>query len=216
MQPKRGSGELTFTEAARRSQIVEAAIETIAELGYAGASFAQIAKRAGLSSPGLISYHFADKDELIGQVVAEVYGTGGTQIRPGADQAGSSVETLCAFVEGSIAFYNSHRAHMRALVQILNGHPQARERWVNQANDAELDGIEQVLARGQRDGEFRDDFLPRVVAVIIRDLLSGALMRLLTTPDLDVATYTRELVMLCRRAVGAPAWNPDTSRSSGA
>lgn len=68
---------------------------------------------------------------------------------------------------------------------------------------------EQVLARGQRDGEFRDDLLPRVVAVLIRDLLSGALQRLLTTPDLDVATYTRELVMFCRRAVG----NPDTPRS---
>jgi AcrR family transcriptional regulator len=205
VQPKRGPGELTFTEAARRRQIVAAAIETIADLGYASASFAQIAKRAGLSSPGLISYHFADKDELIGQVVAEVYSTGGAQVRPHTDQAVSSAETLCAFVEGSIAFYDSHRAHMRALVQILNGHPQARERWVDQANDAELDGIEQVLARGQRDGEFRDDFAPRVVAVIIRDLLSGALLRLLATPDLDIDTYTRELVMVCRHAVCRPA-----------
>lgn len=212
MQPKRGVGELTFTEAARRRQIVVAAIETIAELGYAGASFAQIAKRAGLSSPGLISYHFADKDELIGQVVADIYSTGGAQIRLRADPAVSNADTLLAFVEGSIAFYDSHRAHMRALVQILNGHPQARERWVDQANDAELDGIEQVLARGQRDGEFRDGFVPRVVAVVIRDLLSGALQRLLTTPDLDVATYTGELVMFCRRAVG----NLDTARSSDA
>jgi AcrR family transcriptional regulator len=213
MQPKAGSGELTFTEAARRRQIVAAAIETIAELGYPAASFAQIAKRAGLSSPGLISYHFADKDELIGQVVAEIYGTGGTQIQPHTDQAVSSAETLAAFVQGSVSFYDSHRAHMRALVQILNGHPKARERWVNQANDAELDGIEQVLAQGQRDGEFRDDFSPPVVAVIIRDLLSGALQRLLTTPDLDVATYSCELTMLCRQAVGA---NPATARSTRA
>ncbi|MEU6155652.1 TetR family transcriptional regulator [Actinosynnema sp. NPDC047251] len=35
-------------------------METLAESGYAGASFARIAKRAGLSSPGLLSYHFAD------------------------------------------------------------------------------------------------------------------------------------------------------------
>jgi len=33
----------TFTETARRAQIVQAAIETIAELGYARASYAQIA-----------------------------------------------------------------------------------------------------------------------------------------------------------------------------
>jgi Bacterial regulatory proteins, tetR family len=47
--------ERTFIEAARRNQIVAAAIDTIAEVGYARASFARIAARAGIS-PGLISY----------------------------------------------------------------------------------------------------------------------------------------------------------------
>jgi AcrR family transcriptional regulator len=56
---------LTITERARRAQIVTAAIGTIAELDYAGASFKQIAARAGLSSTGLISYHFAGKQELV-------------------------------------------------------------------------------------------------------------------------------------------------------
>ncbi|CCH32683.1 hypothetical protein ABZ816_37280 [Actinosynnema sp. NPDC047251] len=67
-------------------------------------------------------------------MVAHIYGTGGAQIRPAADQAVSSADTLLAFVAGSIAFYDSHRTQMRALIQILNGHPQARERWVDQAN----------------------------------------------------------------------------------
>jgi AcrR family transcriptional regulator len=43
----------TVTETARRAQIVRAAIDTIAQLGYRNASFAQIARRAGLSSTGL-------------------------------------------------------------------------------------------------------------------------------------------------------------------
>jgi AcrR family transcriptional regulator len=203
MQPKRQSGDLTFTEAARRKQITAAAIETLAELGYARASFAQIAKRAGLSSPGLISYHFANKDELIEQVVAEVYATGGAVVRPHTDAAATAADTLRAFVEGSIAFYDTHRSYMRALMQVLNGHPDARERWFDKPNSAELDGLEEVLARGQRDGEFRE-FPPRAVAVIIRDLLSGALLRLLVTPDLDVAGYTRELVAMCQFAVQKP------------
>jgi AcrR family transcriptional regulator len=63
----------TLTEQARRAQIIAAAMETIAELGYAHASFAQIAKRAGLSSTGLISYHFASKKELDWAVVKEIY-----------------------------------------------------------------------------------------------------------------------------------------------
>jgi AcrR family transcriptional regulator len=40
--------ERSFTAQARRAQIVRAAIETIAELGYGQASFARIAERAGL------------------------------------------------------------------------------------------------------------------------------------------------------------------------
>lgn len=195
-------GELTFTEAARRKQIVAAAIETIAELGYARASFAQIAKRAGLSSPGLISYHFAGKDDLIGQVVADIYATGGAVVRPYGDAAASAAETLRAYLEGSLAFYDTHRFHMRALVQILQGHPEARRRWFDVPNTAELDGLEELLARGQRDGEFRE-FPPRTGALIIRQLLSGALQHLLTEPDLDLAGYTRELVVMCVHAVGA-------------
>jgi AcrR family transcriptional regulator len=194
VQPK---VEPTFTETARRQQIVAAAIETIAELGYARASFARIAERAGLSSPGLISYHFAGKDDLIGQVVADVYATGGAVVMPHGETAR---DALRAYVAGSISFYDTHRTHMKALVQILLGHPEARARWVDAPNAAELAGIEELLARGQRDGEFRE-FPPRTVALIIRQLLSGALQYLLTEPDADLAGYTRELVAVCEHAV---------------
>ena len=40
---------MSFIEKARRTQIVECAIETIAEVGYAQASLGQIAKRAQIS-----------------------------------------------------------------------------------------------------------------------------------------------------------------------
>ena len=208
MQPNPGSSEPTFTEAARRKQIVAAAIETIAELGYARASFAQIARRAGLSSPGLISYHFANKDDLIGQVVAEVYATGGAVVRPHSDGATSAWQALRGYLEGSIAFYDTHRTHMRALVQILQGHPEALGRWVGANNTAELTGLEEVLVRGQRTGEFRE-LDPRTVAVIIRQMLSGALQHLLTQPDLDLAGYTRELVAMCEHAVAMPERRAD-------
>jgi AcrR family transcriptional regulator len=198
----------TFTETARRKQIVAAAIDTIAELGYARASFAQIARRAGLRSPGLISYHFADKDDLIGQVVAEIYAVGGAVVRPHSDGAASAWAALRGYLEGSIAFYDTHRTHMRALVQILQGRPEAVAEGVGARNSAELDGVEEVLVRGQRAGEFRE-FEPRTVAVIIRQMLSGALQQLLTEPDLDLAGYTHELVAMCEHAVAAPRRSAD-------
>ena len=66
----------SVTEAARRRQIVDATISTVAEVGYGRASYAQIARQAGLSSTGLISYHFAGKADLIQAVVAQVVSSG--------------------------------------------------------------------------------------------------------------------------------------------
>ena len=67
MQQGDAASERTFIETARRAQIVAAAIDTIAEVGYARASLVRIASRIGISR-GLISYHFAGKDELIKEV----------------------------------------------------------------------------------------------------------------------------------------------------
>jgi TetR/AcrR family transcriptional repressor of bet genes len=48
----------------RRSNLIAAAIETIAETGFDGAKVRAIALRAGVT-PGLIRYHFSSKDDLL-------------------------------------------------------------------------------------------------------------------------------------------------------
>ena len=63
--------ERTFIEKARRQQIVAAAIDTIAEVGFGQASLARIAERIGISK-GVISYHFEGKDDLMRQVAIEI------------------------------------------------------------------------------------------------------------------------------------------------
>ena len=82
MQPGAAS-ERTFIETARRAQIVAAAIDTLAEVGYARASLGRIAQRIGISR-GLISYHFAGKDELMTEVVREVLEQGTAYMNPGS------------------------------------------------------------------------------------------------------------------------------------
>jgi len=51
-------------EEARRSQLIEVTIDSLAEVGYVGTTLAQIARRAGVS-PGLVSHYFDDKDGLL-------------------------------------------------------------------------------------------------------------------------------------------------------
>ena len=48
----------------RREQLIEVAIDCLAERGFVGSTLAQIAGRAGVS-PGLIAHYFGDKDALL-------------------------------------------------------------------------------------------------------------------------------------------------------
>lgn len=182
----------TFTETARRAQIVEAAIETIAEMGYARASFAQIAKRAGLSSTGLISYHFAGKDELIAQVVTAVYTTMTQFMRQRMEQQSTATGALQTYIRANVAFIASHRTQMKALLDIfLNGgiHYDATTEL------AVTSPVEQILHWGQESGDFRA-FDTRVMASVIQRAVDGLPFLLETAPDLDLDAYAREVVTL--------------------
>jgi AcrR family transcriptional regulator len=109
----------TFTESGRRAQIVRAAIEVIAEAGYAKASFSRIAKHAGLSSTGMISYHFAGKDDLLAACVAEIEQVTGAFMQPRIDAAVGHVAQLRAYVEANVELVGEHPAEVRALIDLV-------------------------------------------------------------------------------------------------
>jgi len=182
----------TFTETARRAQIVAAAIETIAEVGYANATFARIAKRAGLSSTGLISYHFAGKDELIQELVNEVIGAISQFMAERMRPTASASEALRTYIEANVEFIGAHRTQMKALFDIfMNGgvhYDAAREQTV-------VSPIEAILRHGQQDGELRD-FDPVVMATLIQRAVDGLPLLMASTPDLDLAAYAQEVVAL--------------------
>lgn len=51
-------------EDVRRRQLIEATIDSLAEIGFNASTLAQIARRAGVS-PGLVAHYFGDKDGLL-------------------------------------------------------------------------------------------------------------------------------------------------------
>ncbi len=53
-----------LSRAARRQQLIEATIDTIAERGYARTTLTDVANRAGLSH-GLVNFHFETKEKLL-------------------------------------------------------------------------------------------------------------------------------------------------------
>src|SRR5215469_14718341 len=130
----RAAPRATFTNAARRAQIVESAIDTIAELGYAQASFARIARRAGLSSTRLISYHFAEKDDLVREVLATVVGRFTDYVQPRVDAETEPSARLRTALEANIEFMRANRRDVVTLQEIqrnyrtTNGRPVMAQR----------------------------------------------------------------------------------------
>ena len=189
----------TFTEAARRAQIIECAIETIATLGYAQASLAQIAKQAGISK-GVITYYFSSKEELLEQVVTEIYTAAVQAVAPQIAAQPTAQLRLQVYIRSAVDYIGAHRTRMVALLEIAlnfrtaDGKLRYRgtEEWI-------LTALEALLRQGQEEGEFRA-FDLRVMAVTIRRAIDAVAPLLAAHPNLDTDSYARELVTLFDRA----------------
>ncbi|RJO73625.1 TetR family transcriptional regulator [Nocardia panacis] len=186
--------ERTFTENARRAQIVDAAIEVVAEHGYPNTSFAKIAKQAGLSSTGMISYHFNGKNDLIRAVTAEIVRVASEFVTAELDAEAGRAARLRAYFAANLALLDKYPHHQRALSSIVANAG---------AEDPQLFGLldklaefaatqEQWLRDGQRTGEFRDFDVPTMV-LAIRGARDAAIARAIADPNFDTAACAREL-----------------------
>lgn len=196
------SRQRTFTEEARRVQIIACTIDVLAELGYAQTSFARVAERAGISK-SVISYHFASKDELLEQVVKSVYADGARYIRPRIEGQDSPPTMLATFLRSNLEYIRDDGKDIAAVAEIAVN---ARTREGSPRFAAGPDGIEQtpnplqaVLRRGQADGDFAD-FDTRTMAWTIRTLVDSVPRRHALDPEFDFDACIDELVALVDRA----------------
>ena len=203
-----GGRKRTFTEDARRAQLVESAIDAIADLGYARASLAEIAKRAGVSK-GVVSYHFAGKDELVERVVATLYSRAGELIGSQVDRAATSAAALRGYVEANLAFVRADPRGVRVLIEIFAHHRDAKGRphYDAAGNDGLLAHLEGLLLAGQEAGEFRP-FATRPMAMVVRAGIDAAAGQLAADPDFDIDGYTAELLTVLDLATARTPTSP--------
>jgi TetR/AcrR family fatty acid metabolism transcriptional regulator len=193
--PDRG----TFTQTARRAQLVGCAIDALADVGYQQTTVAEVARRAGVSK-GVVTYYFPARDDLVWAVVAAVFASVGEHVgsRFGDVLPGRFVAT---YLEAWVDYYRAHRREMMAIAEIwtsfrdASGRPHLDARTLGQERAL----VEAALAAGQAEGTL-GDFSPRVMAVTLKAALDGLLAQLAMEPDLDLDAYRDELVALFDRA----------------
>ena len=196
---KREARPPTFTQRKRRDQLVDCAIDALAELGFPGTSVAEVARRAGVSK-GVVTYHFAAKDDLMFAAVAEIFDSVKefleTRLR------GTSPERFVAdYINAWVAYYRTRTRYVLAIREIWgnfrddNGH----QHFGPQAVAGELGVVQQVLEYGQANDSL-GKFDARVMAVTIKASLDALLNQFATDPQLDLEAYGAELVTLFERA----------------
>lgn len=206
-----GAGERTFLQLKRRDQLVGCMIDAIAEVGFARASVAEVARRAGVSK-GVVTYHFPAKDDLIRAVIADVLASMSEYLEPrilAADPARFPERFVAPYITGWAGYYRTHAREVLALVRIYNGFRDESGRpSVAAAERAdEVTRVAQVLQRGRARG--LGGFDPKVMASVMKAALDDLLIQFADDPDLDLEAYAAELVAMFERATRpGPAAGP--------
>jgi AcrR family transcriptional regulator len=188
----------SFVSSARRAQIVEAAIDTLAEVGYAKASLARIAARLGISK-GVISYHFAGKDDLIAEIVSDVLQRAWAYIQPRVEAQTTGPEMLRAYIESHFEFMRDNPKQLSAVVEIVRATIAGAKSPFTGDRDGAVHMLAELLTRFQATGDLRADFDPTAMAIAIRAVIDAAPGRL-ADPAFDIDQYAREAVTSFDRA----------------
>ncbi|MGE6514224.1 TetR family transcriptional regulator [Lysinibacillus sphaericus] len=148
----------SFIQEARKQQLIEATIMTLDDIGYVKASLAQIANRASIST-ALISYHFADRQDLIDGTLQALLEQSATYILTKTFESNEPITQLARFIEASIAYQATHPKHNVALLEIVfnprteNGVPYYK--LPDDGDDPLLAALCSVLEAGKIQGDFK-------------------------------------------------------------
>lgn len=151
-----GEEKRTFIASVRRTQIINAAIEVLNDVGYTGASLAKIAQQAGIST-ALISYHFANKQELMEAILGEVVMSTMARVGEEVERAQTYREKLHCYIEANVRHVCERPKEFLALLEIVfnartaNDIPMYKEDGEHPA----VARLEELLNKGQECGEFR-------------------------------------------------------------
>ena len=183
----------------RRGQMLRAALDVIAERGFADTRIADIAERIGIS-PALVIYYFKTKDQLLTEAIRHYEDTWYAEGKRRMDRLETAAERLEEFV---------------AMNMLPDPDPQLEtanwklwlDFWAQAARNADVAGVRQksderwrtvvvsLVVAGQEAGEFAD-IDPHPFSIFVNALLDGLTVQIaLEDPVVDpVSAY--ELCML--------------------
>lgn len=175
---------------AKQEELVDVALNIVAQRGYSGATIREVAEAAGLSKTGLL-HHFSKKDDLFVEVLRRRDDLAAAKWQRERDQPSMhSAELISGFVR--------ENANVPGLVQLFTRLSSEATDSTHPAHDFFRQRYEQneVAAAGlfeemRERGELPEEVDPHMLAVIVAALQDGLQLRWLYEPSVDMAAHIR-------------------------
>lgn len=175
---------------ARRQQIVDTATEVFAADGFRGGSLREIAKRAGLTTAGLL-HHFAGKEELFAEVIRQRDER--VLAAAGEVEDGRLVEQL-----RNVVAHNQANRGLTSLYAVVAAeatdpeHP-LHDEFVGRYADRAMRTTE-LLRVAQERGEIRADLDVAAASRLIAAVMDGLQQQWLLDPTVDMPAALDEFL----------------------
>ena len=196
MSPKKKE-KLTFIEEARRKQIIEATIQTIAEFGFINASLSEIADQINVSK-GVISYHFDGKDDLISETFRYIINLQESFRRERVEQQNEPLDKIKTHILSNIEFFKTYPVEVRAQMELISSFNSltAKREFERSVYGPPAEYLQGILAEGQKNNTIKD-FDNKTMANLIIASLEGIMFQWIFNSDLiNLDECAAELIKL--------------------
>src|SRR2546429_5233208 len=158
-----------------RKQLMAAAIDCFARLGYQGTTIARIARDAGVTK-GAVYYHFRDKEELLFETVKDRIGGFEQHVLEKVTPTPDALTRLREVVD--VCFFhatvsNHRRFIITLMIEALDTNPRLSIEFRNILRRMR-DFLADVVRDGQRRGTLRTGVSPEAAAAVIAGGIMGA------------------------------------------
>jgi AcrR family transcriptional regulator len=176
----------TFTERARRAQLVAVTIGLIAEHGRAGCSLQRIADAAGITKAAVL-YHFESKNAVVraayDEVIASLTGRVGAEVKA----APSPAAAVDAYVRALIGHLADNPGHVRMIVEAFDGDTGVTDRPNSPSRWRAVAGLIDAAVEA---GQYRADVDSRVLAIVLGGAIDAVVAESLADPGFDLVRAT--------------------------
>lgn len=199
MPPRRRSGS-TFTERARRDQLVALTVDLVAEHGYRGTSLQRIADAAGISKAAVL-YHFPSKDAVIAAAYESVIGGLVTEVGAAVEAAPDPLAAAETYLDALLAHLSAHPRHARLVAEAL---PDEREITEDRpAGPRRWEALAGLIAEAAGRGTVRHGVDPRTSAIMLNGVVDAVVAASLEDPTFRIDDARGAVRDLARRHLRA-------------